>query len=438
MLNVLYEDNHLLAVEKPANLPAQADASGDADLLSICKAYVKEKYRKPGEVYLGLVHRLDRPVGGVMVFARTSKAAARLAVQFASHRTGKKYAALVEGKPGARGRLSGHILRDEASGSARMVPAGTAGAKAAALAYCRCTARGGLTLVDVSLLTGRHHQIRCQLKDAGFPIWGDQRYNPHAMPGQQLALWAYALEIEHPVKRERMEFVSTPKGSAWAPFREELAALRTGARPVYLDADMLCVDKDAGLGVAEADGGDSLEARLKIALGGDVYPVHRLDVGTSGLVLFARNPRAKDALDEAIKTRATRKYYHCEVYGRPEPDGAELRAYLVKHAEAARVEVYDAMRPGAKEIVTRYRTLEAKGETTLLEVELVTGRTHQIRAHLAHAGFPLVGDDRYGDRDRDRIAGAKGLALRAVRLELNFPHGSFLERLDGTILSIED
>ena len=186
------------------------------------------------------------------------------------------------------------------------------------------------------------------------------------MPGQQLALWAYALEIEHPVKRERMEFASTPKGSAWAPFREELAALRTGARPVYLDADMLCVDKDAGLGVAEADGGDSLEARLKIALGGDVYPVHRLDVGTSGLVLFARNPRAKDALDEAIKPRAMRKYYSLRGIRRPGRTG-RLRACLVS-TRKRRVEVYDAMRPGAKEIVTRYAG--SQKETTLLEVEL--------------------------------------------------------------------
>jgi len=161
-------------------------------------------------------------------------------------------------------------------------------------------------------------------------------------------------------------------------------------------------------------------------------------VATSGLVLFARTPRAGDALDEAIKARTIRKYYLCEAYGHPKRGEAELRAYLAKHAEDARVEVFDEPRPGAKEIVTRCRTLEAKGETTLLEVELVTGRTHQIRAHLAHAGFPLVGDERYGDRGRDRARGARELMLRAVRLELDFPRGSCLSRLSGTTISIED
>lgn len=438
MLKVLYEDNHLLVVEKPVNIPAQADASGDDDLLSICKAYIKEAYNKPGEVYLGLVHRLDRPVGGAMVFARTSKAAARLTAQFASHGAKKQYAALVTGTPAARGKLAGHILRDEASGSARMVPKDTPGAKSAALEYRRLTERGGQTLIDVNLLTGRHHQIRCQLADAGFPIWGDQRYNPNAVPGQQLALWAYALEIEHPVKRERMAFFCPPKGRAWEPFADELAALGAGVRLVFAGGDILCADKDAGMSVAEADGGDSLEARLKSALGKDVFPVHRLDVATSGLVLFARNTRAKDALDEAIKTRAIRKYYRCEVHGRPARDEAELRAWLVKAPEDAKVAVYDDPRPDAKEIVTRYRVLGRKEETTLLEVELVTGRTHQIRAHLSHAGFPLVGDDRYGDRERDRLLFAKGLALRAVRLEFAFPADSFLARLNGTVISIED
>ncbi len=438
MLKVLYEDNHLLVVEKPVNIPVQADASGDEDLLNVCKAYIKEKYGKPGEVYLGLVHRLDRPVGGAMVFARTSKAAARLSAQFASHGAKKQYAALVVGSPAPQEKLSGFILRDEATGSARMVSGDAVGAKSAALEYRRLSAREGKTLLDVALLTGRHHQIRCQLAGAGCPIWGDQRYNPDAVPGQQLALWAYALEIDHPVKQERMAFFSAPKGRAWEPFADELAALGAGVRLVFCDGDLLCADKDAGMSVADADGGDSLEARLKRAFGADVFPVHRLDVATAGLVLFARNSRAKDALDEAIKTRAIRKYYRCEVHGHPKKDEAELRAWLVKSAEDAMVAVYDSPRPGAKEIVTRYRVLARREETTLLEVELVTGRTHQIRAHLAHAGLPLVGDDRYGDRDRDRLLCAKGLTLRAVRLALAFPKDSCLARLDGTVISIED
>ena len=111
-IRVLYEDNHLLVVEKPANVPVQADASGDEDLLTACKGYIKEKYQKPGEVYLGLVHRLDRPVGGVMVFARTSKAAARLTEQFSAHRARKRYAAIVEGEAPAEGRLTDFLLKN--------------------------------------------------------------------------------------------------------------------------------------------------------------------------------------------------------------------------------------------------------------------------------------------------------------------------------------
>ncbi len=438
MLAILYEDNHLLVVEKPVNVPAQADSSGDADLLSQCKAYIKEKYEKPGEVYLGLVHRLDRPVGGIMVFARTSKAAARLTEQFASRTAKKRYAALVEGAPKARARLSGYLIKDETTGTSRMAGANESGAKAAALEYRRLTALEDKTLVDVALFTGRHHQIRCQLASAGYPIWGDQRYNPAAKPGQQLALWAYMLSFEHPVKKEPLRFFSRPNGPAWEPFSEELAALAAGVRLAYIDADVLAVDKDAGMSVATEDGGDSLEARLKSALGEEIYPVHRLDVATEGLVLFARNPRAADALEEAIKLRAIGKYYRCEVHGSPKRDEAELRAWLVKDPEGATVRIYDEKRAGAKEIVTRYRILERREKTALLEVELVTGRTHQIRAHLAHAGLPLLGDDRYGDRECDRQLSVKGLSLRAVRLALAFPQGSFLTRLNGKTISVED
>lgn len=437
-MKVLYEDNHLLVVEKPVNMPVQADSSGDTDLLTACKAYIKQKYNKPGDVYLGLVHRLDRPAGGVTVFARTSKAASRLTAQFASHAADKRYAALVTGAPHAGAKLSGFILRDEAAGGATAVPANTPGAKSAVLSYQRLTAHGGLTLAAISLLTGRHHQIRCQMADAGLALYGDQRYNKNAVPGEQLALWAYSLTVEHPTLHERMTFVSMPQGRAWEPFNTELRALLAGVKLVYADANILCCNKDAGMSVAAADGGDALEERLAGALGGEIYPVHRLDVATEGLVLFARTAAARDALEDAIKTRAVKKYYRCEVYGQPPADEAELRAWLVKDAEGARVEVLDAARPGAKEIITRYRVLERRAETALLEVELVTGRTHQIRAHLAHAGLPLVGDDRYGARERDRASGARALALRAVRIGFSFPQESALYYLSGKTISIED
>ena len=120
--HILYEDNHLLVVEKPENLPVQADASGDADLLSLCKAYVKEKYQKPGEAYLGLVHRLDRPVGGVMIFARTSKAAARLTAQFKDRRAKKRYVAIVDGDAPAFSECVDWLLKDESTNTTRVVP----------------------------------------------------------------------------------------------------------------------------------------------------------------------------------------------------------------------------------------------------------------------------------------------------------------------------
>ena len=196
-LHVLYEDNHLLVVEKPANVPVQADISGDEDLLSRCKAYIKEAYHKPGDVYLGLVHRLDRPVGGVMVFARTSKAAARLTVQFQNRQAKKHYVAIVSGRPQPKDTLTDWLLKNESTNTTAAVPEGTDGAKRAVLSYRTLARAGGKALLDVSLETGRPHQIRVQLSSRGMPIEGDMRYNPAARPGTQIRLWAYALTIQH-------------------------------------------------------------------------------------------------------------------------------------------------------------------------------------------------------------------------------------------------
>lgn len=430
-LNVLYEDNHIIVVEKPVNIPAQADSSGDSDMLTLIKSYIKQKYNKPGDVFLGLVHRLDRPVGGVMVFARTSKAASRLAPQFASHKAKKRYAAIVTGSPKAYARLEDYIRKDESTLSALICPPSAPGAKNAALEYYRLTERGELALLDVSLFTGRHHQIRAQLANAGNPIWGDQRYNPAAKAGQQVALWAYSLTIEHPTLKQEMTFTLPPHGAAWKPFETELKALCGGVRIVYADENILCCNKAAGMSVAAADGGDSLQARLEAALGGRVYPVHRLDVATGGLVLFARSERAEAELNAAIESRSIKKLYRCTVHGRVPFKQKELRAYLVKDADAARVRIYDSARPNAKEIITRCRVLKANDAESLLEIELVTGRTHQIRAHMAHIGYPLIGDDKYGTRDR------APLALAAVRLELHFPKNGLLSYLEGKEIGIE-
>ena len=166
-LHVLYEDNHLLVVDKPENVPVQADASGDADLLSICKAYIKEAYHKPGDVYLGLVHRLDRPVGGAMVFARTSKAADRLTSQFKDRRAHKRYVAIVDGYAPASGECIDWLWKDERTNTTRVVPEGTDGAKKAILRYRTLARENDTSLLDVALLTGRPHQIRARRSGCG-------------------------------------------------------------------------------------------------------------------------------------------------------------------------------------------------------------------------------------------------------------------------------
>ncbi len=437
MVKILYEDNHLLVVEKPPNIPVQADSSHDRDLLTILKDYIREKYQKPGEVYLGLVHRLDRPVGGVMVFARTSKAASRLQDAFSGHRDVKKrYCALVEGNPKAEEKLTGYIARDEKKGTAWLCGKDEKGAKIASLFYRRAAAKNGLSLLDIDLFTGRHHQIRLQMAGSRTPIWGDQRYNKNARPGQQIALWAYSLTFPHPTKKEPMTFTSLPAGGAWADFHEALQGLTAGVSVVFEDENILCVNKPRGIGVAAADGENSLEERLR-PLYGDVRPVHRLDVQTAGLVLFAKNERAEAALLAAIRERRLEKYYRCTVRGVPQPPEATKRAYLLKDADAALVRISDEPGSGAKEILTRYRTVDSTKEKSTLEVELLTGRTHQIRAHMAHLGHPLLGDDRYGDRSFNRQEKADCLDLTAVRLVLHFEKNSPLSALDGKVIELQ-
>ena len=208
-MKVLYEDNHLLVVEKPVNIPMQEDSSKDEDLLSMAKAYIKKKYEKPGEVYLGLVHRLDRPVGGVCVFARTSKAASRLSSQIQDHRFRKQYLAVIEGSNiREEGHFEDFLLKDQKTNTVKVDPKG----KKAILDYQVIKRKDDLALVRVDLLTGRSHQIRVQFSSRNHPLWGDQRYNPHAVKGQQIALWSHAIEFEHPISRRIMRFESDPSG----------------------------------------------------------------------------------------------------------------------------------------------------------------------------------------------------------------------------------
>lgn len=211
-LEILYEDNHLLVAVKPPEIPVQADDTRDPDFLNLLKAYIKEKYRKPGDVFLGLVHRLDRNAGGVMVFARTSKAASRLSAQIREHEANKTYLAVVDGIPEKpRGRLIHYLLKNKKTNTVSIVPPDTPEAREAVLDYELLSAKDNYGLVRVNLLTGRAHQIRVQLADIGAPLYGDVKYrNLGEKNENNLALWCWQMEIEHPVKKERMRFISNP------------------------------------------------------------------------------------------------------------------------------------------------------------------------------------------------------------------------------------
>lgn len=201
MINILYEDNHILVVEKPINVPCQKDSSNDEDLVTMLKKYLKEKYDKPGDVYLGLVHRLDRPVGGVMVFAKTSKAAKRLSKQISNHEVKKVYMAIIEGKVSDSGVFKDKLLKDEKTNTVTVSEKG----KEAELSYNLVDFINNLSLVRINLKTGRSHQIRVQFASRKLPLYGDQKYNPNAIK-DQIALFAQKLEFRHPVTKEVMSF----------------------------------------------------------------------------------------------------------------------------------------------------------------------------------------------------------------------------------------
>lgn len=205
-MKILYEDNHLLVVEKPINVPMQEDDSKDLDLLSMGKAYLKEKYQKPGNVYLGLVHRLDRPVGGVVVFAKTSKAAARLSESIRTDQMIKTYEAILEGPLPQSPVLVDYLTKNEKTNTSTVTDK-THG-KYCELSWELIRSNGSRHHVRIHLKTGRSHQIRVQFASRGCPLVGDQRYNTRAKAGQQLALWAIELSFPHPTTQNRLTFTS--------------------------------------------------------------------------------------------------------------------------------------------------------------------------------------------------------------------------------------
>lgn len=212
-LKVIYEDNHIIVVEKPVNIPSQGDKTGDIDMLTIIKDYIKEKYNKPGNVYLGLVHRLDRPVGGVMVFAKTSKAAARLSEQVRLRTFKKEYLVIVDGKfEKDKDVLKDYLLKNEKNNMSKVVKEGTKNSKYAELEYevLKYDKELNLSVLRILLHTGRHHQIRVQLSSRNHSIYGDQKYGGRGH-GKQICLWAYKLTINHPISKEELSFKDIPK-----------------------------------------------------------------------------------------------------------------------------------------------------------------------------------------------------------------------------------
>ena len=212
-LNIIYEDNHIIVVEKPINMLSQSDNTKDLDLQTALKMYIKEKYQKPGNVYIGLVHRLDRPTGGLMVFARTSKAASRLSEEIRNKNFKKSYLAVINGKTKKQDTLEDYL---EKTGNISIISDKEKG-KYAKLDYELIAYKDNLSLVKVNLETGRNHQIRLQFKSRNMPLYGDNKYNNDK--NKNLGLYAYKLEFTHPTKKEKMVFINYPTYSPFNKFK---------------------------------------------------------------------------------------------------------------------------------------------------------------------------------------------------------------------------
>ena len=211
-IKILYEDNHLLVVVKPANMPVCPDSSLDKDLLSMLKEYIKDKYNKPGNVYLGLVHRLDRPVSGIMVFARTSKAAERLTKQIQNHQFNKIYYAVLCGTLKEKDTLTDYLYKDNATNTTYLTTKDNG--KLSTLEYEVIKSVQNYSLVKIKLLTGRHHQIRVQFASRNVPLYGDHRYNKNVKKDDKcnIALVAASLSFYHPTTKELLSFnIDLPK-----------------------------------------------------------------------------------------------------------------------------------------------------------------------------------------------------------------------------------
>ena len=222
MINIIYEDNHLLVVEKPINIPVQEDVSKDLDFLTLLKDFIKKRDNKPGNVFLGLIHRLDRPVGGIMVFAKTSKCASRLSEQVRNRTLKKTYFAIVEGKVEEKGTLIDKLLKDTKNNIVRVDKNG----KESILDYELVDYKDNLSLVKINLKTGRSHQIRVQFSSRWHALYGDQKYNSNAKVGEQIALFANSITFNHPTTKEELTFkLDLPNRKPWSNFNKKIGSL---------------------------------------------------------------------------------------------------------------------------------------------------------------------------------------------------------------------
>lgn len=216
-MQVIYEDNHIIVVVKPPNVLTQADNTGDDCLLEQVREYIRTKYNKPGNVYVGLLHRLDRPVGGLLVFAKTSKAASRLSDDIRNNNIDRKYMAVVHGKTPKQNVVESYLLKDTKTNMVKSYNKEVKGSKKAKLSYETLEFKNDMSLVEITLYTGRSHQIRVQMSSSGYPIYGDMRYGKQEKGN--IALFCYKLTITHPTKKEKMEFVCMPTTKPFTDYK---------------------------------------------------------------------------------------------------------------------------------------------------------------------------------------------------------------------------
>lgn len=220
-IEILFEDNHLLAVDKPGGVLSQEDHTGQPDLLNLCKEYLKKEYNKQGNVFLGLLHRLDKPVSGVMLFAKTSKAASRISEQIRNRSIKKSYHAVVEGISPQNGMLQDYLLKDNQANTVSVSSKKNKQAKKAELIYQREQVENNLSLLKITLITGRPHQIRVQLSNLGYPIYGDKKYGSNN--NANISLHASELTFAHPITKKQMSIrTNLPKGPPWDLFNKSL------------------------------------------------------------------------------------------------------------------------------------------------------------------------------------------------------------------------